>query len=46
MILEFVPLLQVQRDLYGPPHGVDRFRSYLATMITPTRVTSRYRSWR
>jgi hypothetical protein len=31
--LELVPLLQVQRDLYDLPRGMDRFREYLRTMI-------------
>jgi hypothetical protein len=30
--LEFVPLLQVQRDLYVLPRGMERFREYLRTM--------------
>jgi hypothetical protein len=33
MHLEYVPLLQVQRDLYQLPRGFDRFREYLRTMI-------------
>jgi len=33
--LEFVPLLQVQRDLYRLPRGMERFRAYLKTMIDP-----------
>lgn len=33
MKLEFVPLLQVQRDLYDMPRGMERFREYLRTMI-------------
>ena len=33
MKLEFVPLLQLQRDLYRLPRGWERFRAYLATMI-------------
>ena len=33
--LEYVPLLQVQRDLYAIPRGGERFRSYLRTMIDP-----------
>lgn len=32
MKLEFVPLLQVQRDLYRLPRGMERFRAYLQTM--------------
>src|SRR6516162_5549394 len=35
MKLEFVPLLQVQRDLYRLPRGPERFRAYLQTMIDP-----------
>ena len=35
MKLEFVPLLKVQRELYGMPRGMERFRAYLATMINP-----------
>jgi hypothetical protein len=35
MKLEFIPLLQVQRDLYGIPRGGERFRAYLRTMIDP-----------
>lgn len=30
--LEHVPLLQLQRELYDLPRGLERFRSYLATM--------------
>ena len=35
MLLEYVPLLQVQRDLYAIPRGGERFRTYLRTMIDP-----------
>jgi hypothetical protein len=35
MKLEFVPLLQVQRDLYRLPRGPERFRAYMQTMIDP-----------
>lgn len=35
MKLEFVPLLQLQRDLYRLPRGPERFRAYLQTMIDP-----------
>jgi hypothetical protein len=35
MRLEFVPLLQVQRELYRLPRGWERFRAYLSTMIDP-----------
>ena len=33
MDLEFVPLLRVQRQLYDQPRGMERFRSYLHTMV-------------
>lgn len=33
MNLEYVPLLQVQRDLYKLPRGFERFREYLRTML-------------
>src|SRR6516162_2553559 len=33
MDLEYVPLLQIQRDLYSLPRGMDRFRAYLRTMV-------------
>jgi hypothetical protein len=32
MTLTFVPLLQVQRDLYALPRGMERFREYIRTM--------------
>jgi hypothetical protein len=35
MQLEYVPLLQIQRDLYRLPRGYERFRAYLKTMIDP-----------
>lgn len=35
MKLEFVPLLQVQRDLYRMPRGMERFRAYIQTMVDP-----------
>src|SRR5512134_690237 len=35
MNLEYVPLLQVQRDLYKLPRGYERFREYLRTMVDP-----------
>ena len=35
MLLEYVPLLQLQRDLYTIPRGGTRFRAYLRTMIDP-----------
>jgi hypothetical protein len=33
MKIEFVPLLQLQRDLYSIPRGQERFRTYLETII-------------
>jgi hypothetical protein len=30
--LTFLPLLQVQRDLYALPRGIERFREYIKTM--------------
>jgi hypothetical protein len=33
MQLELVPLLEVQRDLYRMPRGMERFRAYLRTLI-------------
>lgn len=36
MNLTYVPLLQVQRDLYTVPRGFERFRAYVQTMIDPT----------
>ena len=33
MKLEFVPLLRMQRELYDQPRGMERFRSYLRTMV-------------
>jgi len=33
MNLSFVPLLQVQRDLYAMPRGMERFREYIRTMV-------------
>ena len=33
MLLEYVPLLQEQHDLYTIPRGRSRFRAYLRTMI-------------
>ncbi|MGE0128855.1 MAG: hypothetical protein AB7U82_12315 [Blastocatellales bacterium] len=32
MRLEYAPLLQVQRDLYRMPRGMERFQAYLETM--------------
>ena len=33
MELEYVPLLRIQRELYDQPRGMERFRSYLRTMV-------------
>lgn len=33
MNIEYVPLLQVQRDLYRLPRGMQRFHEYLRTMV-------------
>jgi hypothetical protein len=33
--LSFLPLLQIQRDLYALPRGMERFREYLKTMTDP-----------
>lgn len=35
MQLQYVPLLEIQRELYDLPRGVERFREYLQTMIDP-----------
>lgn len=35
MRLTFLPLLQVQRDLYALPRGFERFREYIKTMTDP-----------
>src|SRR5687767_1009401 len=35
MKLSYVPLLNVQRDLYRMPRGFDRFREYLRLMVAP-----------
>ena len=32
MKLSFLPLLQIQRDLYAMPRGLERFREYIRTM--------------
>ena len=32
MTLQFVPVLQIQLDLYGMPRGMERFRAYIRTM--------------
>ena len=34
MNIEFVPLLQIQRDLYSIPRGPERFSAYLKTMVS------------
>jgi hypothetical protein len=36
MRLTFVPLLQVQRDLYALPRGIERFHAYIRTMVDPS----------
>jgi hypothetical protein len=35
MALSFLPLLQIQRDLYAMPRGMERFREYIKTMTDP-----------
>lgn len=35
MKLSFLPLLQVQRDLYALPRGMERFREYIKAMTDP-----------
>ena len=35
MKLSFLPLLQIQRDLYALPRGMERFREYIRTMTDP-----------
>jgi hypothetical protein len=35
MKLSFLPLLQVQRDLYAMPRGMERFREYIKAMTDP-----------
>src|SRR4051812_29849178 len=37
MKLTHVPLLRIQRDLYRLPRGPDRFKAYLATLLTSDR---------
>jgi hypothetical protein len=39
MNLEYVPLLQVQRELQGLPRNLDRFRQYVRTMTGPDGST-------
>jgi hypothetical protein len=34
MRIEYVPLLQIQRDLHGMPRNLDRFRQYLRTLTS------------
>jgi hypothetical protein len=36
MQLTFVPLLQIQRDLYSLPRGMQRFDADIATMVDPS----------
>lgn len=36
MAMEFVPLLQIQRDLLNIPRGMERFRAYLNTITNET----------
>ena len=35
MRIRYRPLLQIQRDLLDIPRGMDRFRAYLRTILTP-----------
>ncbi len=35
MNIDYVPLLQIQRDLQGLPRNYDRFRQYLRKIVTP-----------
>ena len=35
MKLSFLPLLQIQRDLYALPRGFERFQEYIKTMTDP-----------
>ena len=35
MNLEFIPLLNVQREIYNIPRGAERFRAYISTMVDP-----------
>ena len=35
MSLSLLPLLQIQRDLYALPKGMERFREYIKTMTDP-----------
>ena len=36
MTVSFLPLLQIQRDIYAMPRGMERFREYIRTMTDPT----------
>src|SRR5262249_29243405 len=36
MEIEFVPLLNLQRDIYSIPRGMERFRTYLRTLVDDT----------
>jgi len=36
--LDYVPLLGVQRKIYGVPPGPDRFRAYLRAMLDPSTL--------
>jgi hypothetical protein len=38
MNLDYVPLLQVQRELHSLPRNFDRFQEYLGTVLTPDRT--------
>src|SRR5207248_9608130 len=38
MRINYVPLLQIQRDLHGLPRNLARFRQYLRTMLGPDMV--------
>ena len=42
MKLTFVPLLQVQRDLYELPRDMTRFRAYIRTMADPATHDLKY----
>jgi hypothetical protein len=46
MNLSFVPLLQVQRDLYAMPRGMERFREYIRTMVDEETGDLALPSWR
>ena len=35
MKLSLLPLLQIQRDLYAMPRGMERFREYIKAMTDP-----------